>query len=416
MRRPADELGQLGDFRIIREVGRGGMGVVYEAEQISLGRRVALKVLPFAATMDPRHLQRFHNEARAAASLHHEHIVPVHAVGCERAVHFYAMQFIDGESLAELIAAQTRPTASGGRQPPVEDSQQGVDALCSPSADTWPAGASPTAAAPRDAAYFRRVAEWGIQAAEALEYAHALGIVHRDVKPANLIVDVQGKLWVTDFGLARTAADGNLTASGDMLGTVRYMSPEQALAKHGLVDHRTDVYSLGATLYELVTGRPAVEGQDRQEILRRIADEDPSPIGRGVLADLETIVLKALAKEPAERYATAREFADDLEGSCLEDRPVKARRPSLLQRLRKWCRRHQRVVTATAMTLTGTISRSVPCSSGGSNVGDPVSPCTKWRSCGSGPESRGNCGPVSNSMPPTCVRRTSTPCTERPSA
>ena len=151
--------------------------------------------------------------------------------------------------------------------------------------------------------------------------------------------------------------DAGLTMSGDLLGTLRYMSPEQALAKHGLVDHRTDVYSLGATLYELVTGRPAVEGQDRQEILRRIADEDPSPIGRGVPADLETIVLKAMAREPAERYATARELADDLR-RFLGDRPVKARRPSLLQRLRKWCRRHQRVVTATAMTLTGSLAVS----------------------------------------------------------
>jgi serine/threonine protein kinase/Tfp pilus assembly protein PilF len=332
---PLGEHGRLGDFDILREVGRGGMGIVYEAEQVSLGRRVALKVLPFAATLDPRQLQRFHNEARAAASLHHEHIVPVYAVGCERAVHFYAMQFIEGKSLAQLIAAQRQTPASGVRQP---------------SATT--AAAAPTEA-PRDAAYLRRIAGWGIQAAEALEHAHALGIVHRDVKPANLIVDGQGKLWVTDFGLARTMTDAGLTMTGDLLGTLRYMSPEQALARHGLMDHRTDIYSLGATLYELLTGRPAVEGQDRQEILRRIADEEPRPpraLDGAVPADLEIIVLKALAKEPTERYATARELADDLR-RFLEGRPILARPPSFRQVVTKWARRHRTAVTAAAVCL-----------------------------------------------------------------
>ena len=314
--------GMLGDFRIIREVGRGGMGVVYEAEQISLGRRVALKVLPFAAMMDPRQLQRFHNEARAAASLHHEHIVPVYAVCCERAVHFYAMQFIEGKSLAELIAAND--SASRGRPPSKADAEP----------DTRAVAAAPTEAGPRDAAYFRRVAEWGTQAAEALEHAHSLGIVHRDVKPANLIVDVQGKLWVTDFGLARTVTDAGLTMSGDLLGTLRYMTPEQALAKHGLVDHRTDVYSLGATLYELLCGRPAVEGQDRQEILKRIADDEPPPPrrhDRAIPADLETIILKAAKGRPSRQASPAKELPDDIR-RFLEDRPIRRQRPTLHQR------------------------------------------------------------------------------------
>jgi WD40 repeat protein/serine/threonine protein kinase len=359
------ELGELGDFRIIREVGRGGMGVVYEAEQLSLGRRVALKVLPLAATMDPRQLQRFHNEARAAASLHHEHIVPIHAVGCERAVHFYAMQFIEGHSLAELMAARNWP--SRGRQPGeagVETTGGGhsprSDCPAPAALETRPVAAAPTAVTPHDPARYRRIAEWGIQAAEALEHAHTLGIVHRDVKPANLLVDGRGQLWVTDFGLARTATDAGLTMSGDVLGTLRYMSPEQALAKHGLVDHRTDVYSLGATLYELLTGRPAVEGQDRQAILWRIADEEPPPpraLDRGVPADLETVVLKALAREPADRYATAQEMADDLR-RFLEHRPILARRRSGLQRARKWVRRHQAVVTTTAMTLAAALAVS----------------------------------------------------------
>jgi tetratricopeptide (TPR) repeat protein len=328
--------GTLGDFRLLREIGRGGMGVVYEAEQISLGRRVAVKVLPFAATMDPRHLQRFHNEARAAASLHHEHIVPVYAVGCERAVHFYAMQLIEGESLADLLAARGRTSAR----------QQGVDATRAQASATTPA-------APHDPARHRRIAGWGIQAAEALEHAHSLGIVHRDVKPANLIVDGAGKLWVTDFGLARTATDAGLTMTGDLLGTLRYMSPEQALAKHGLVDHRTDVYSLGATLYELLAGRPAVEGQDRQEILKRIADEEPRPpraLDGAVPADLETVVLKALAREPAERYATAQELADDLH-RFLTNRPILARRPSAVQLAARWVRRHQAAVLSAGAVL-----------------------------------------------------------------
>jgi serine/threonine protein kinase len=330
--------GALGDFRILREVGRGGMGIVYEAEQISLGRRVALKVLPFAATLDPKHLQRFHNEARAAAILDHPHIVKVHAVGCERAVHFYAMQFIEGKSLTELLAAPRHQRASAAR---------------SAAAATAPAVAS-TETAPRDAAYFRRVAEWGVQAAEALEHAHALGMVHRDVKPANLLVDGQGKLWVTDFGLARTANDAGLTMSGDLLGTLRYMSPEQALARHGLVDHRTDVYSLGATLYELLTGRPAVDGQDRQEILRRIADEEPRPpraLDGAVPADLETIVLKALEKNPQDRYATAQDLADDLR-RWAEDRPIAARRPTVIHRLLKLSKRHQAALLTTCLFLT----------------------------------------------------------------
>jgi hypothetical protein len=197
------------------------------------------------------------------------------------------------------------------------------------------------------------VAEWGIQAAEALEHADALGIVHRDVKPANLMLDGQGKLWVTDFGLARTGVDSGLTVSGDLVGTLRYMSPEQALARHGLVDHRTDVYSLGATLYELLTLRPALDGKDRQELLRQIAfEEPPRPrrLNRAVPPELEIILLKALAKNPAERYATAQELADDLR-HWLEDKPIRARRPPLRTRLARWGRRHRPLVTGVVAAL-----------------------------------------------------------------
>jgi len=253
----ADDLGgaePLGDFRLVREAGRGGMGIVYEAIQRSLSRRVALKVLPFAATMDARQLQRFQNEARAAASLDHPHIVHVHAVGCERGVHYYAMQFIEGQTLAGLIADLRQ--ASG--QPVAPEAQPTTPHTPDTSApDTAPRAAASTERTPQYRANFRRVAELGIQAAEALDHAHTLGIVHRDIKPANLLVDGRGGLWVTDFGLAHIQSDARLTMTGDLVGTLRYMSPEQALAKRVVVDHRTDVYSLGATLYELLTLGPA---------------------------------------------------------------------------------------------------------------------------------------------------------------
>src|SRR5262245_51063657 len=346
----------LGDFRILREVGRGGMGVVFEAEQISLGRRVALKVLPFAATMDPRQLLRFQNEAKAAASLEHPHIVPVYGVGSERGVHYYAMKFIDGQSLDTLLHNLRRPADLTTDEPGME----GAVAV------TVAGTAEPTERAPRDTATFRRVAEWGVQAAEALEHAHVLGIVHRDVKPGNLMVDGQGKVWVTDFGLARLGADAGLTLTGDLMGTLRYMSPEQALAKHGLVDHRTDVYGLGVTLYELLTLEPAVTGQDREEVLHRIAAEEPRPprrLDRAIPAELETVVLKAMAKDPAERYATAGALADDLR-RFLADEPIRARRPTLAQRLRKLGRRHRAVgttatVAAAALLVLGVVGLTV---------------------------------------------------------
>jgi serine/threonine protein kinase/Flp pilus assembly protein TadD len=343
----------LGDFRIVREVGRGGMGVVYEAVQVSLGRRVALKVLPFAATMDPRQLQRFLNEARAAASLDHPHIVHVHAVGCERAVHFYAMQYIEGQTLAAVIAEMR---SAGGR--PGGPAAEPTTPLPSPeapsaAADTLPRAAASTERAPRDRAYYRRVAEWGAQAAEALDHAHALGIVHRDVKPANLLVDGRGGLWVTDFGLAHVQSDARLTMTGDLVGTLRYMSPEQALAQRVVIDHRTDVYSLGATLYELLTLEPAFSGADRQELLRQIAFEEPKPprrLNRSVPAELETIVLKAVEKNSAERYATAQELAEDLR-RYLADEPIRARPAGVVRRLRKWGRRHRAAVTAAVLAL-----------------------------------------------------------------
>jgi serine/threonine protein kinase/Tfp pilus assembly protein PilF len=368
---PADAApapGRLGDFLIMRQVGRGGMGIVYEAEQISLGRRVALKVLPFATTLDAKQLQRFKNEAQAAAHLHHTHIVPVYAVGTDRGVHYYAMQFIEGQTLAAVIAALRRqaglgpvaPTPPGDTsgswpapEPPdfrlpdpadVREAAQGtgVDTV------TEPQAALATLRSTKGPAFFQTAAQLGVQAAEALEHAHQAGVVHRDVKPANLLVDGRGHLWVTDFGLARYGGEPGLTRTGDLVGTLHYMSPEQALGKRFLVDPRTDVYALGATLYELLTLEPAYAGRDREELLRQIAFEEPRlprRLNRAIPAELETIVLKAMGKSLEERYATAQELADDLR-RFLEDKPIKARRPTLRARAAKWARRHRPLVRA----------------------------------------------------------------------
>jgi serine/threonine protein kinase len=343
----------LGDFQIVREIGRGGMGVVYEAVQLSLGRRVALKVLPLAATLDPRQLQRFKNEAQAAACLHHSHIVPIYAVGIDRGVHYYAMQLIEGRTLAALIQEQRRLAGLGSAGEPRElppalaATGDGRTTECAlPGLSTRPSA--------RNGSYDRAVARLGIQAAEALEHAHQLGVIHRDIKPANLMLDATGELWVTDFGLAQIQTQDGLTMTGDLVGTLRYMSPEQALGKHNLLDQRTDVYSLGVTLYELLTLRPALPAADRQELLQQIAFTEPQPPRRlrpSIPVDLETILLKALAKNPEERYQTAGELADDLRSFC-EDRPIRARRPSLLQRGARWARRRRSLVLSLGLSAT----------------------------------------------------------------
>jgi tetratricopeptide (TPR) repeat protein len=341
---PAGRLtGFLGDYRIVAEVGRGGMGIVYEAEQVSLGRRVALKVLPFAAALDARQLQRFKNEAVAAAHLHHPHIVPVHFVGCERGVHYYAMQFIEGQSLAEVLADLRR--AGAGSPSPESGAGHAVA--------TRPSTPLVTERQEQSPQFFRTVARLGVQAALALDYAHQEGVIHRDIKPGNLLLDAAGHLWVADFGLARCRTGPGVTGTGDVVGTLRYMCPEQALAKQGPVDHRSDIYALGATLYEALTLQPTFPGRDREELLQQIAATEPAPLrrlNRQIPVALETVVLKAMAREPAGRYATARELAEDLQ-RFLDDRPVLASRPGLGERVARWAWRHRRAVTAAVAVL-----------------------------------------------------------------
>jgi eukaryotic-like serine/threonine-protein kinase len=325
----------LGDFRMVRELGRGGMGIVYEAVQISLGRRVALKVLQGSVALNPKRLQRFQVEAQAAAGLRHPHIVPVFATGSEDGIAYYAMQYIECRDLGRIINDLKRDGST------ITD------------------GADVRSIGPRKplfdqaSSFERDVARLARQAALALEHAHANDVLHRDVKPSNLLIDDKGHLWITDFGLARIRGGLDLTQTDEALGTPRYMSPEQALGRHAPLDGRTDVYSLGATLYEFLTLSTPFPGDDLLDLLRRITDEEPvapRKINPRIPVDLETIVLKAMAKVPADRYATAALLADDL-GRFLEDRPIRARRPSLVDRAGKWMRRHRKLMAGAAATL-----------------------------------------------------------------
>jgi len=377
---PMPALRQLGDYRILREVGHGGMGIVYEAEQESLGRRVALKVLLSHTLLEARQVQRFQREARTAARLHHTNIVPVFGVGEHDGMHYYVMQFIYGQGLDQVLTELNRL-----RQPPASATQQKetntpiraesslsaiahsllTGVFASPQSET-PAeepnlsGSSTPGRLPQvDSAvhlpgqperaplsdsgrqYWQSVARIGIQAAEALAYAHTQGTLHRDIKPSNLLLDTQGTVWITDFGLAKaTDSDpDNLTRTGDVVGTLRYMAPERFKGK---ADARSDLYALGLTLYELLTLRPAFEETERSRLLVRVLHDEPTrprKLNPAVPRDLETIILKAIARDPDHRYASAGDLAEDLR-RFLDDKPIQARPVSEVEKLWRWCRRN----------------------------------------------------------------------------
>jgi eukaryotic-like serine/threonine-protein kinase len=371
---------RLGDYRILREVGRGGMGIVYEAEQLSLGRHVALKVLPGQVLLNPTYLERFRREARAAARLHHTNIVPVFGVGESDGLHYYAMQFIPGEGLDRVLRDLRRlrqhrpepgtepPEASGtARSESVAHSLlsgdfalPAVEAAAAP--DLAPRLGSPSSSAVLSSGgpvsgYHRRVARIALQVADALAHAHRLGVLHRDVKPSNLLLDAQGTVWVTDFGLAKVHDSAELTTTGEVVGTRRYLAPERL---HGQGDGRSDVYALGLTLYELLTLRPAFagDGEQKQHLVSRILFEEPPRPRRlepSIPRDLETIVLKATAKDPAQRYQSAAGMAEDLR-RFLEDRPIRARRAGPVELLWRWCRRNPLVAALAAMVAVSLIA------------------------------------------------------------
>jgi serine/threonine protein kinase/WD40 repeat protein len=347
---------RLGGYRILRKIGQGGMGVVYEAEQEALGRRVALKVLPFARLLEPTFQERFQREAQAAARLHHSNIVPVFGVGEQEGLLYYAMQYIQGQGLDQVLrevkdlrADQTsrvspkQPSGAGSVAQELVSGRFGDTELRSANdSDATQATATVGAAVPRSmlagkprSDYYRGVARIGAQVAEALAYAHQHGILHRDIKPSNLLLDADGTVWITDFGLAKVEGSAELTRPGDVLGTVSYMAPERF---QGVSDCRGDVYSLGMTLYEMLALRPAFDDNDRL----RAASEEPAGLRQRdptVPRDLETIVLKAIAPEPGRRYQSATDLAEDLH-LFLADRPIRARRISPAERLGRWCRRN----------------------------------------------------------------------------
>ena len=432
---------QLGEYRILREIGRGGMGVVYEAEQQTLGRRVALKVLPYHAFTDDVQLERFRLEARAAARLHHTNIVPVFGVGEDDGVHFYAMQYIRGQSLSEVLSEVRRlrrdaeyhrypepseeealsvaqslvsgrfevAASSAAEGPDTHDAPRDEPASGELAGSAHPTGSvigamgdtrlesavrrwastvsddAPNVDAPNvdghssataserdgstnsllasspsessnstESGYFHGVARLALQAAEALAYAHAEGVLHRDIKPSNLLLDTRGILWITDFGLAKSDDTDDLTQSGNVVGTIRYMAPERFA---GQSDARADVYGLGVTLYELIALDPAFDKLDRAELIQQVTTREPVPLRKrdpGVPRDLETIVLKSIEKDPSSRYASCGDFADDLR-RFVNFEPIGARRATVPERFWRWCQRNP-AVASLSLALAGLVT------------------------------------------------------------
>ena len=372
---------RLGDYRILREIGRGGMGVVYEAEQESLGRRVALKVLPKAHLASAECLARFRREAQAAARLLHANIVPVFGVGYQDGIHYYVMQYIAGRGLDSVLARLSQENGEQSTDGANEQSAEGSAAtqsfvstpneaksgtvpIVAHAPCDWaqsrpaPPSASTNGSKGQNGRYWQSVAEIGVQVAEALDYAHQQGTLHRDIKPGNLLVDTRGTVWITDFGLAKLAEQDDLTKSGDMLGTLRYMAPEQF---EGRSDARSDVYSLGLTLYELLTLRPAFGETSRGRLIRQVPwQEPPRPrkVNPAIPRDLETVVLKATAVDWDNRYQTAGELATDLK-RFLEDRPILARRTTPLEHLWRWCRRNRAISALAATAIASLVAVAV---------------------------------------------------------
>jgi serine/threonine protein kinase/tetratricopeptide (TPR) repeat protein len=371
---------RIADFRIIEELGHGGMGVVYRATQLSLDREVALKVLPNRARRGRTAIQRFRSEARAAARLHHTNIVPVFAHGDDNGQFYYAMDLIEGGSLDQAIRYRTRLLSPSNRtlmesvrlggssaaetihiDRPASDgprhSQSATDSSDIAPADE--ASGIDVKSLHRASSDYRHLARLIAEVADALDHAHGEGVIHRDIKPHNLLVGADQRLHITDFGLARLVDEPTMTASGEVMGTPFYLSPEMIDGSMGGVDHRTDIYSLGVTFYELLTLRRAVAGETRDQILTGIRTQRPSPPRKHdarIPKDLETICMKAMEKDPKHRYATAGAMATDLRRFA-EGRPILSRRTGLVGRGIKWAKRNKAasfaLVTTCVMILLG---------------------------------------------------------------
>ncbi len=325
-------------------------GVVFEAEQGSGGRRVALKVLPTGASPDSRRRHRFQAEAQAAGFLRHEHIVPIFGTGFDAGVHYSVMQFIDGRPLSDVLRELKTTRAAEDHDAARIDLPELALPVVGSAWRVSAAARSSSAVRP----FCHRAVRWAVQAADALEHAHQFGVVHRGIKPSNLLIDGRGRLWVTDFGLARLPREKNeLIESDRHAATLRYLSPEQLGGSRGSTDARTDIYALGVTLYELLTLHPAHAAPSTEELRARILQQEPAPLRRlnkSIARDLETVVMKAIAKDPSARYASARELAADLR-RFLADQPVRARRPSLWHRSVRLSSRHRPAVIAAASVL-----------------------------------------------------------------
>ncbi len=329
---------RLGDHDLLRTLGRGGMGVVYEAWQHSLERRVALKLLPPGAAADRRAFARFVREAQAAGKLRHPSIVSVHGMGVEAGTPWYSMEYVEGKALARVIAQlreRLREGRIGAGSAGLAGILEGGDASLS---------------------FYARVARSFAEVADGLQHAHENGVIHRDIKPSNLILDAEGRLRILDFGLAQLEGREAISASGELVGTPLYMSPEQARRHKVPVDHRTDVYSLGATLYEVLVLAPPFRGRDYQETLSQIIEREPAApraADAGVPRDLETIVLKCLRKDPAGRYATAEALAQDLRRFA-RGQPIEARPQGAWEKALARIRRHRvKLVLAAAFLGLG---------------------------------------------------------------
>jgi len=357
--KPEPLLGRrLGDFKVIREIGRGGMGVVFEAEQVSLNRSVALKVLPAHLTLRAESVERFKREASTASRLRHPGIVEIYSVGEEAENHFFAMELVDGTPLDRVIndlqkeddfpvsgSRLIASISSGGRPRSASAARR--------TAEEDPDLSDKLAGVFKKRTYVETVCRLVLQVSDALDYAHEARVIHRDVKPSNILIRVDGTAVLTDFGLAREEGLPSLTVTGEFAGTPHYVSPEQAIPKGKKSDHRSDIYSLGVTLYELLTLRRPFEGKTSQEIFGKIVSREPQAprfLNSLIPRDLETVCLAAMEKNPERRYQTAREFADDIE-RFLNFEPVQARPIGMLTRSFRLVRRNPAYSTLVALFL-----------------------------------------------------------------